>query len=470
MSYYLLGTVDVPEEKRKELTEKVLMIMYRAGLRYVDTEHYTADKPKIDKNGIVTVNYSIFEKRIWENATFNTHTCELTCQESGGAGMRLALNMVLLLIESYSGGTCIAMNENDQMVVGGYIEIISQLLREHFDLPNRKYGWSMLCTLHKHGKDMSWNDWMRAYGWYAESVSLIESHALFSYNEDGYFPHEITEEIQKTMNKLCVRDILDRKSSYKAECVGLLLDKLQKTKGLEYTWRFLQSLMASPYDKRKEIADKEDSEGLLAAYSMVYLPPIFISAYAGLNKLKFWDVYDRLNFPLYKDVRVENDLIKNEKEKPPFCFHEALLRDNEDDFLEYWNGENLVISDCMKKTIREWKEKYDSLSSDNLKNEDFEKLLFFLQCVYPTSHNARYFDKDMLIEFSEHISEPEYERAVLLMDWYVKKDIELFPELPTNRALSEIIKPNRTRFDHTTISALVSLMANKEQRKNVFGF
>lgn len=108
--YYLVRNPDVPEEKKTELAEKILLIMYKGGLRLADRGRYLAEKPKINDDGMIKVNYSIFENKVWDEVfTYNTKTCKLNTPDYSYNETRLALNMAGLMNESYSNGSCIMM-------------------------------------------------------------------------------------------------------------------------------------------------------------------------------------------------------------------------------------------------------------------------------------------------------------------------------------------------------------------------
>lgn len=80
------GKINIPENKREEFNRNVYKILKMCGIRKVDEmeiggQNVTVVRmPEVDANGMVSFDYSIFEKWKREVATYNIYTNEL-CME-----------------------------------------------------------------------------------------------------------------------------------------------------------------------------------------------------------------------------------------------------------------------------------------------------------------------------------------------------------------------------------------------------
>lgn len=89
--YWLEGTVSVPKERKAELSESILMLLERCGIRKlreiaVDGKMVTvARRPKADSRGIVEFDYSAFEGQRREGFCYNKNECTLCVGDCGYA-------------------------------------------------------------------------------------------------------------------------------------------------------------------------------------------------------------------------------------------------------------------------------------------------------------------------------------------------------------------------------------------------
>ena len=110
--YKMAGNVAIPEEKREEFNQHVLQILYKGGIR--KTEQVELDgksvtvvgRPVPDQQGIVSFDYSIFEKKKRETATYNTNTGKLIIPDKGYREFGLVMSLIMTMQEAYSKGQC----------------------------------------------------------------------------------------------------------------------------------------------------------------------------------------------------------------------------------------------------------------------------------------------------------------------------------------------------------------------------
>ena len=142
--WWLLGEVKIPEEKKEKFNKYVLEILDKCGMR--KTEEIVLDGKKVtvvkkavpDKNGKVHFDYSIFEKIIRKECTYDMNTCKLytTGDEYGEFGT--AIEIIMALQESYTDGECYLMYRNKPFkYMNVHMELLYTVLGKRFYLNNR---------------------------------------------------------------------------------------------------------------------------------------------------------------------------------------------------------------------------------------------------------------------------------------------------------------------------------------------
>lgn len=169
-------------------------------------------------------------------------------------------------------------------------------------------------------------------------------------------------------------------------------------------------------------------------------------------------------------VPPRKDIGVNQKRDPDsyYLAYKRFLRDNEDEFLEFWDEDELVLSDLLTNRIGEWKAEFQKGSG--VEPEITESLLAGTIHEMYEYWGCRLVDKEFVIEFLEHREDPNYRRAFRLFRDYMDKDLALFPELTRNQAIEWMIKDNRDSHDAVVLSALQSLLVNHNKRRELFGF
>ena len=78
-----------------------------------------------DENGIIYFDYSVFEKRIRRGNYYNCHTCELVTEDRGENEFGLVMNMIMIILESYSDSPCYLMHKGNLFNILGYVDPVS---------------------------------------------------------------------------------------------------------------------------------------------------------------------------------------------------------------------------------------------------------------------------------------------------------------------------------------------------------
>lgn len=467
-NYTILGEVKIPQEKKQELNDHVLCILNKCGIRKTK-EIEIAGKPvtvlepaKPDENGIISFDYSIFEKSKRETSTYDTNTCRLHISDNGYSYYELAIHLIMVLLEAYTNGHCYVMYKDGLMNVGGYMQLLHTILGKRIKLMNRGRCWEMMKFFHEQG-----NEWFFSQRLFdVISSSYIELDweqvlACMAIEDDKI---ELTEEITSYQRS-------DIKSGN--------MNVVQKEKYLYYIIKkqmeedagrleiFLKELLEADVERRKKMASRDDVLGTIAELSLYMISPVIVHAYALAKGTDFWEQWDEFSVSGYCDTVNERNK-EEESEYRAFPFYKAIQRENEDEFLEFWDGTNLHLSEEMQHQLEEWKEDYQSIQDDPAL--DMEQCMAAVLTDMENLMRCRHVDAAFVVEFLEHGNEESYRKAMILIRSFMYRDVKLFPELTERQAFEWVMKYVKTTYDQKMISALISLMGNKEQRKKLFGF
>ncbi len=468
--YWLVGKINVSEDKKQEFNAYVMEILRRFGMRKRKEIDVAGEKitilahPTPDKDGIVAFDYSIFEQKNRDISTYNTNTCELYTVDRGCNEYGLAMNCILLLQECYSNGSCFFMNERKPIYAGVYMDLLSTILNKKIPNNGREKMWDMLLLLRKNpDTDLpSTTDIFQHI--FTHFYSRFEDFQIFSVlaTDDTEPPTTDKDPIMARTHISEAPYMSKREYLYRTMTEEYQRDKKMLTD-------YLRELLHLPLANREKLAGEDNNLGIIAELSF-YLPPAcLVSTFALLEGKPFWDEWDNLitrNY--YTDIicrDVEGKKLSDEWEK--LNIYKIMFRENEDEFLEFWDGENLILSDEMKKCIQKWKNLMDTQEdqTDLQVKAYLEETIAYINKEW----SCRYIDEDFIKKIIDHQSDPVWRKALLVLRRIVDDGLELFPEM--NRKMAVLwLKPYRTSFDSAAVAAFGSLMENDVARQRVFGF
>lgn len=223
---------------------------------------------------------------------------------------------------------------------------------------------------------------------------------------------------------------------------------------------------------REKLAEAKDNLGIIAELSLYIPPTCIVSAFALLGKKPFWDAWDELVMEgAYTDVIGEDDEDDKEgklsEEWMKIPFNKVIFREDNDEFLEFWDGENFILSDEMKERIQTWKKLIDA--QEDQPNLQIKLYLGETLAYIEKEWSCRYIDEMFVKKILNHQDDPTWRRVLLVLRGIVDDGIDLFPEM--NRKMAVLwLKSTRVPFDATAIVAFCSLMENDVARQRVFGF
>lgn len=468
--YWLAGKVNIPENKKQEFNECVMEVLNLCGIRkrkritLAGKSVTVLDRPQPHQDGVISFDYSIFERKCRAVSMYDTRTCELRTEDRGVGEFGLAMNLILLLSECYSEGSCYFMLNRKLVYIPAYMDMLCTLLNRKFMINSRAKVWDILMFMKENpecdfptrkelfdGLPWGYYDWD-------------------DFQMDGLFDSE-RDRIDKPEKNLITERTQIPKATYLAQ-----MYYLYQTMAVEYRQNkgglidFLRRLLNLPLAERAELAKNPNGQGIIAEVSLYVHPAGVVRALALLEQKAFWDVWDALNIKGYRDVVPDEERDqKSNKEKAwnRHDFYKQILRDDQDEFLEFWDGSNLALSVRMQERITEWKRLFDE--TEDQSELSAEKYLADILSDMEKDWFYRYVDYDFVKKMLANKDNPMWRRALLVLRKVMDDGLERFPELNRQNAV-RWVKTYRPASDIKAIPAYCSLMANNSQRQRIFGF
>lgn len=475
--YRLIGTVQIPEEKKKEFNGYVQDLLWKCGIRKTEEiilgnrKFQVVTSPKPDENGIIEFNYSIYEKKKRRMSSFSTHTCLLTCEDRDEAEFGVAMNLVMALQEMYSETPCFLVYGNEACPIDNYAALLNTLLGIVPIFDNRSKVWDMFLMIRKLSgfeniDHQKWVDNMKTY--------------LFC-NWDFYYPHIIAmlywdrEQILNTKTEFDGNKE-NIKNTPLVEVVDYICGQMRGIleNGEESTLSdFLKKLLGASLDTRRRWATEDGWKGIIAELSLYALPPAIIWAYATANNLNMDTVLNTLDVRLYSDIMSSTPVYSDWKKeranyKSSFRFYKAIMRENEDEFVEFWGEEDRCFSKRLEEQMNVWKENIQHIKVDPC--FDMEKSLVEVMDSLENERECRLVDKQFIHECMANRQDENYKKAVLLYKQMINEPAVYFPELTRSQVTDWIIKRYGSKTERDALAAFHSLMINHNHRNEVLGF
>lgn len=465
--FCLAGKVNVPAEKKNEMNRHVLEILDKCGIR--KTVEMTVAGKKVtavisarpDAEGIVLFDYSIFEKKKRKISKYDLNTCELYVEDQGYNEFGIVMNMIMVLQEAYTNVGCYFTKSGKLYDIEIYLFLIQGVLGEKINIPGRIRMWDMYLFFRnsEEYKNVTYRDLLEGY---SKDYGELDTEQLLAVleieNKELMIPGE--------KRIFCRNEINSANSCSRIEYAYRVFGGMKAIEkaGMK---SFLAELLNADFAKRKELSARQDEKGIIAELSLYVLPMRLVFAYTQAIDLDFWEIWDSLGTRGYSDIIQGANLKEDESDFRKIPFYKAIQRKDEDEFLEFWDGSNLLLSQNMKECIRDWREQMSGISVPSVISA--ENFLAKMADRLERSH-CRYVDKTFMTEVMEHGNEKDYQKILILFQQLLDKGQEYFPELTGEQADEWIIRESRDSFDYVEISALASLLTNKKQRNSIFGF
>lgn len=464
--FCLAGKVDIPAEKRNEMNRHVLEIMDKCGIRKTVEMKVAGKRVTVvasvrpNEDGIVLFDYSIFEKKKRKISKYDLNTCELYVEDQGYNEFSIVMNMIMVLQEAYTNGGCYFTKSGKLYDIEIYLFLIQGVLGKKITLPGRTRMWDMYLFFRnsEEYKKVTYQDLLEGY---SEHYGELDIEQLLAVLEI-----EKKKRIVSAAKKISCRDQINSANSCSRIEYAYRVFGGMKATEMTIMKGFLAELLNVDFAKRKELSVRQDEKGIIAELSLYVLPVHLVFAYTQAVGLDFWETWDSLGTRGYSDI-IQDDLKDDESDFREVPFYKAIQREDEDEFLEFWDGSNMLLSQNMKECIWYWREQMNGISVPS--SVSTENLLAKTITRLERSH-CRYVEETFVAEFIEHGNEANYQKSLILLQQLLDKGKEYFPELTGEQAEEWIIRASRDSFDYIEISALVSLLTNKKQRNIIFGF
>lgn len=466
--YTMAGTVKIPDKRKAEFNDSVLKLLYLGGLRKTEEMELggktitVVSRPMPDENGVVRFDYSIFEKYKRDINTYDMNTCELDTPDRGYQEVGVVMNAVMVMQEAYSEGSCYYMAEGKPGKVEAYAALIRALIGADLTFPGRSRMWDMLLFFHhtKGYKNITADDIWEAYPW--DHCDLLSEH-LMTINHLGS-DFSVPEK----------RFEGGKKDFAEAPKVSLLYYLYEKTAQLVKDGEsgtlkgYLKRLLDSERKDRAALAAEDNVYGEIAEASLYLLPPLIVNVYAVASGQGFWEAWDSMGIKGYSDIIVKKRETTYKKDEFFLPLYKAIQREDEDEFIEYWDGQELKLSDKMKACFEDWKERFGKIVPD--KDFETEPFLAGIFAELEEYGKCRLVDQAFVTDVLEHRDDSNYQKALLLYKEIIDKDQKYFPELTHRQAIRWLMRRSRAEFDYKEMAAFPSLLMNRKHRFEILGF
>ena len=515
--YWIEGKVSIPEGKREEFNRHILKLLLLCGIRKLKNLEIggqpitVACELEPDHRGIVRFDYSIFEGVKRQISTYNMNTCELSAPDCGYGEFSLAMNLVMAMQEAYSTENCYFMRKNEVCDVYGCALLIEHTIGLKLCFSNREKIWDMYAFFKSSGKyeDMTYETIMNKfpYGYGHMDIQQFISCWISSLGE----AKKPTQPFQGAKEELKQTGTLQR-----AYYAYGLLQKLIPGKGKERVRDYLKNLLDLDLAGREKLASQADRFADLAEISLYDYPACIVAAYGWALGTEFWKIWDSLEITGYQDIyptgTTSRDSQKEEKKGQEACeelerkwetreqgrgqkaceeperkwetreqgacrkarrepqFYQVILRKNEDEFLEFWDGQELYLSDDMKRNLAEWKQEYENIGDTAAAEAGTEGYLTEILQEMQEIWLCRYADEKLVREFTTHSDELQFQKALLVFRKMLDRDLEYFPELTARQVKEWVTRRCCREEDRIKLSGYASLLANPAGRYRLFGF
>ena len=465
--YDLIGEFSVTEEKKEELNNLVLKLLDKCGIRKLkeinvgEKKIMVYTKPLPDEQGIVTFDYSILEKKKRNICTYNMNTCELTVNDCGFCEFGVVMMLILVVKESYSSTRCYLSLDRKIEKIDGKALVIENLFGIRLRFPNRADLWGMYMFCKEYFKDdrIGINDLYELLPRDFEEINFKQYRDIYYVHKNNYLKFDYVE---------FSRDEIINSGNPKKD--NYLYTTYQKLLNDQNLLSFIKNLVRKPFKERKALAEDNSEYGTLAELSLYVTPVTLVRVYTHIKEMDFFDLWkellvdgvyqDFIDLDYDKDAKTESDYYIN--------FYKIIRRDNEDEFLGIWKNKNLQLSEKMLNSINIWKETIESLvipDDFEIENE-IRRILDDLNKEW----DIEYIAEEFIVEIMNHKGDIFYKKALQLLRNMMDKSIKYYPELTRKQAIQWIVKYQREVFETVEIVVLMQIIANREIRKEIFGF
>lgn len=477
--------VEVPQEKRKELGEKMYKLMTFSGMMDVGSfslygKAYRMLKPiQFNDNGFY-FNYNYFEDDFWEDAGYDEKEGRFWSNKVGHLQFADAIMAGYALEGAYLPG--LSAIAYDGTIVAGCIHLMwaNTVLGEHYE-SNNQDPWEIYLLLKKSKQE----------GWYS-----ADDFRYFRYTNSGL--KGLIDIIAVTKNILHVLAKLEEEQEkwesdedYKLrlkmkEDVLFMLGKVfvfkeHSTMPINEQYEYLLGLVrdAFIFSDKKELVERykaQDLDVLFCKIQMEKYAGIIGKIIANIYKKDFWEVWERIKDVAKRDASSAKEFS---------CAIEKIFKVSKDDLLYFWTEEEPIeFSEAMQKWLHGLKERFDEIMAEGVDMHGPLRRIMNTMDFGQEHYWRLYVFEEFMNETLDNITDSRYMALWKLFDELLHE-----PEnLQAASVLFEIAHPNwdgssrkgdywgslssEDKFNkgRQAMRRFLALVANIGLRKKVFGF
>ena len=445
---YEIGTLTIPSKRLKDFLQDVKIVADQGGFfslyqpflmgRHVmllSSPTFNPDEKYAD------YNYSYFEKTWWENAGVDLNDGNVYSGKIGWKQFYSTAQAIYVLAELYSTTLFISGHDSELINEPEYtIKWLRYILNRRLKYHWRYYLWDAYEVYEKdHAPNYISNKYVISFlkAYRGDEINFYDYFALLilRHNIDELINNkELLKELSDTDSEECKQSIEYFYKLIKA------VEEYKKTSDMaeqEQVDTLLKLITASSDERRK--LKKDIKLKTINHYRWKLTPPIFVRVLTEIYKLDFWNTWfsirDDISVPIHKNgprkKEAEDIIIKTNN------FFNTSSADR-----LYWclKCGDVTIDDSTIDWISSLIDRYKSLlNPDKTYDSSVEQRKFI---NYLADNEIKIFES-LFFDFMANLHKPEYNSALSLL-----------------QALE----------DETEQSRYLSLLANKQLRKIVFGF
>ncbi|MCM1252068.1 MAG: hypothetical protein NC321_04545 [Clostridium sp.] len=502
---YQENGTSIPNEKIEEFKKRIEILYQAGGMMELERVSLfgktiaTIRKAAMHEYGM-DFYYNYFEDDFWENAGFNIKDNRVWSGKIGWRQFHRAVVAAYVLEELYIDGTAIAMVDAEPVTIHAYTGWINYLFQEKYYFKNRD-PWKLFEIMHKDENDYyiertDWQDFIQEeYGvlGHIEIYAVLNgTEAAIAYMEDLINDCEEKEDEGEQQGHFSILNC--------AKAVKKAIEEFKKASSLteKEAAFFLVEMLKKYYEQDSmalSIGDEYDDKILrkiLLFTAVSDIPAYVFKAIAEIFEMDFWELWERFS-------GVARRRISEKQEEYNHIVKEIttmeLFNQSPDDMIPYWKPDGRIkFSEELQSWFQKIKKQFDALMQEEIQIANPLRWIIDLMVYADEEYYHIYTFADFFEETTENLMDKRY-----IVLWKIYDDMLHRPEL--EEAGSVIFVPEGSEHEHeglhylgeqlrrrlvkswgimerdkrynkarVTLRRYMALAANKELRKEVFGF
>lgn len=462
----LVGEVCIPPERRDELNERVLSMLWRLGMRrrvkveVAGTTYDLVRRAEPDADGIVFFDWSVFDGWGPGEGTYDVLTCELRAtHDRTNTVYGVTIGAITTLLQAYSTTPCLVAREGKLCYTGGYRGLVDDILGEEVAWPLGPGVFDGLCVARENPELHEVTPIKLYYAIPVKDCDWLTDELLTAMVIGGAARLDPKEEVVAALADG------ERLSRWDGIVAMATLMGRESDDGSFEGW--MRQLLSGDVECRRRLAEDPDAtRSALARLSIAYPAPIVLQCFASARHQAIFDTFDGLGVTLYRDY-----VPPIERDEPTRCQGIPLSKLYGTRFLDEAWALGMTVegapSEEMEGCIAAWHRSYDEcvipegISMENLLARVLRFLLKAWEC--------RPIDAAFVDVMRAHADDERYLRLItVLVDMAVDEAVAE-PELTAWQAIRWVLSREKGETVRRHLSTFVSIVADADLLRQVFG-